>query len=397
MKPRAITPDDFPWFDYSRYSFSLGLQLGPDRATLSGHSASRYDSNSGRIVVEGGMEEQARTAYAKIEAILGAVGLGFEDVTRVVENVTYRGIDYYPEAERVRGETFGTGLPAVSTVVVEGLLRPAALIEIEVTASRGGGTSFAVDSTGRAAYAAAVAADDIVYLSTIQPFDEDGQLVGEGDPEEQTRQIFRNAERVLASCGLTPANIVKTVDMVRPEALEGYRYTGRPRREFLGPVYPGAAGILQRRVAADERVLISYDMIASHLPARAINPGWDRYEKLTYSPAVLAGNTLFMSGQAALDPETEKAVLADDIVAQADYVYGNIGRVLEAADMSLANLVKTIEYVTPAGLGDYRRVGEVRKRLLHEPFPASTGAICHGLLRPEFLLEVDPLAMVVEE
>ena len=55
MTPAAIRPERFPWFDYSRYSFSLGLSLGPDRATLSGHSASAYDPERARIVVDGGM------------------------------------------------------------------------------------------------------------------------------------------------------------------------------------------------------------------------------------------------------------------------------------------------------------------------------------------------------
>lgn len=396
MKPVAITPADFPWFDYSSYSFSLGLSLGPDRANLSGHSASEYDATAGRIVVIGDMEAQARTAYDKIRTILGAAGFDFEDVTRVVENVTIAGIDSYTDAEKVRGEIFGSHAPAVNTVVVERLLRPPALIEIEVSAHRGGGSPIAVGSSGRVSYAPAVEVNDVVYLSTIQPYAEDGSLVGEGDPEEQVRQIFRNAERILAACGLSTTNIVKTVDMVRPEALEGYRYTSRPRREFLGPIYPGAAGILQSRVAADDRVLISYDMIASRQPSRAINPGWDRYDKLTYSPAVLAGDTLFMSGQAALDPKTETALYPGDVVAQADFLYKNIGVVLEAADMTYANLIKTIEYVTPAGLAEYRGVGAIRKKYLGEPYPASTGALCHGLLRPEFLLEVDPMAVVVD-
>ena len=397
MEPKAITPDDFPWFDYSRYSFSLGLELGPGAASLSGHSASEYNPAIGKIVVDGDIATQTRTAYAKIEAILGAAGLGFEDCTRVVENVTVAGIDGYADAENVREATFGSHRPAVNTVVVHGLLRPAALIEIEVTARRGGGTPYSVDSTGRSAFAAALEADNVVYLSTIQPFNQDGELIGEGNPEEQVRQIFRNAESVLASCGLTTADIVKTVDMIRPEALESYRFTGRPRKEYLGPVYPAAAGIIQDRVAADDRVLISYDMIASRLPSEAVNPGWGRYEKLTYSPAVAAGKTLFMSGQASLDPETERALFPRDIVAQADYTYRNIGLVLEAADMSHRNLTKTIEYVTPEGLARYRGVSEVRKRQLSSPFPASTGAICHSLLRPEFLLEVDPTAMVIDE
>jgi enamine deaminase RidA (YjgF/YER057c/UK114 family) len=91
---------------------------------------------------------------------------------------------------------------------------------------------------------------------------------------------------------------------------------------------------------------------------------------------------------------TEQAVHAGDVVAQAEHIYRNISLVLEAADLTPANLVKTIEYVSPDGLAGYRGVADVRRRLLTEPFPASTGAICLGLLRREFLLEIDPMAVV---
>ena len=392
----AIRPDNFPWFDYSRYSFSLGLVLGPDRATLSGHSASEYDPDRSRIVVNGDMADQTRTAYRKIRTILAAAGLGFEDVVRVVENVTVAGMDHYAAAEAVRGEVFGPHRPAVNTVVVHRLLRPAALIEIEVTADRGGGRACGAQGSGaREAYAPARSAGDIVYLSTVLPYDDAGELVGEGDPEAQVRQIFRNADRVLRACGLGMGDVVKTLEMIRPEALEGYRYTGRPRREYLGPVYPGAAGILQDRVARDDRVLISYDFTASRAPAAAVNPGWDRYQRLTYSPAVRSGDMLFMSGQAALDPETGRALFPGDVAAQAEYTYSNILKVLEAAGMGPRNLIKTIEYVTPEGLAGYRGVAGVRRRLLAEPWPASTGALCHSLLRKEFLIEIDPTAMAL--
>ena len=111
---KAIRPSRFPWFDYSRYTFSLGLQIG-GRAWLSGHSASEYEEGAG-IVVRGGMEQQTRTAYAKIGAILEEAGLGYGDVHRVVEYVTATGIDHYAEASGVRDEIFGSHRPAVCTV-----------------------------------------------------------------------------------------------------------------------------------------------------------------------------------------------------------------------------------------------------------------------------------------
>ena len=395
-RPAVIKPDDFPWFDYSRYTFSLGLEVGPS-AYLSGHSASEYDSGDRRIVVRGGMAEQARTAYAKVERILETAGFTLADVVRIVENVTLEGIEHYAEADLVRAEVFGSNAPAVNTVVVQRLLRPSAWIEVEVTASKSPRETYGVTSAGRAAYAPAVATGGVVYLSTVFPLDAAGEVVGRDDVAAQVRQIFENAQGTLAQCGLDLGNVVKTNETIRPAALADYRTTGGIRKEFLGPVYPAAAGIVQEQVSIDEDVLISYDFVASAHDGVAVNPGWDRYAKLSYSPAVRAGDILFMSGQAALDPVTERAVNAGDIGAQAEYTYGNIIEVLDATGFGPKNLIKTIEYVTPSGLGRYRDVAAVREKLLREPWPASTGALCHSLLRPEFEIEIDPMAIDIGE
>jgi enamine deaminase RidA (YjgF/YER057c/UK114 family) len=379
--PEAIRPSRFPWFDYARYTFSLGLRR--DRhAWLSGHSASEYDTGTGHIVVRGGMTDQARTAYAKIEAILEAAGLTLGDVHRVVEYVTAGGIDRYAQAEAVRAEIFGRHRPAVCTVVVNRLLRPDALIEVEVTAGPPG-----------SALENAFAADGIVYLSSFTSANPDGTLEAEGDLIGQTRVVLERAAAALSEAGLSMRNVVKTVDYTTPATLAGYKGTGRVRKDVLGPVYPAAAGILLSRLQ-HPAALISLDVIASRHDPVAVNPGWGRYAKLTYSPAVRAGAMLFMSGQAALDPATEQAVRAGDVAAQAEYTYANILEVLKAAGGGPESLVKTIEYVTPAGLERYREVAKVRERLLSEPYPASTGVVCEALLRPEFLIEVDPLAIL---
>ena len=81
MQTRILEPEHFPWFDYKRYSFSLGLAVG-DNCYLSGHTASAYDPERERMVVEGGMAEQARTAYAKVAVILEAGGKSLADVVR---------------------------------------------------------------------------------------------------------------------------------------------------------------------------------------------------------------------------------------------------------------------------------------------------------------------------
>jgi enamine deaminase RidA (YjgF/YER057c/UK114 family) len=373
----AIKPAVFPWFDYSRYTFSLGLDLGSD-ALLSGHSASEFDPTEKRMVVRAGLTDQTRTAYAKIEAVLDAAGYSLGDVVRVVEYVTAAGIDRYREAEQVRKELLGDG-PSVYTVCVNGLLRPDALIEIEVVARKRRGIATTLDG--------------VVYLPSCLPLDGKGELVAEGDLLGQVSAVYDRASELLSALDLSLSQVAKTVDYMTPAALTDYKLTGRVRRERLGPVYPGATGIIMERLK-HPKALIQVDFIASRHPLEAVNPGWERYRKLTYSPAVRAGNVLFMSGQAALDPATEQAVKPDDVVGQAEYTYANILAVLRAAGGGPENLVKTVEYVTPQGLTRYRETAAVRSRLLKEPYPASTGIICEKLLRPEFQIEVDPMAVL---
>jgi enamine deaminase RidA (YjgF/YER057c/UK114 family) len=370
MSFAPLKPARFPWFDYSRYSFSLGLKSASG-TYLSGHTASQFDPDAKRIVVRGSMTEQVRTAYAKIGAILEAGGLSFADVTRVVEYVRPEGIERHAEAAAVRAQLFDDK-PIVGTVPVKSLLRPEAFIEVEVTAAT---------------------PPEVVYLPTVQPLDDRGNIVGAGDVVAQAQAIFERARRMLAALGLGFDRVVKTLDYITPAALAAYKGTGKVRRQYLGPVYPAAAGIIMPRLLHPQ-ALIQYDFIASREAPVAVNPGWTRYQKLTYSPAVRAGKLLFMSGQGSLDPATERVVFDGDVAAQAEYTYGNILKVLEAAGGGPQNLVKTIEYVTPSALARYREVAGVRAKLLREPFPASTGLVCEALLRPEMLIEVDPFAVL---
>ena len=403
MPPTAIEPERFDWLDYRKYTFSLGLTAGAD-VFLSGHSASCYDPSEERVVVRGGVAEQCRTAYEKIGALLEACGLGPASVVHVVEYVAAEAIDRYPEIEGVRAEALGEARPAVSTVIVSRLLRRNAFVEIEVTArsdseapaASGNASGGRVPSRGGGAvtpaHGLAAAAGDVVYLSSVLPVDRRGELV-DGGIDAQAEQIYDNVERVLAAAGMSPAHLVKTLDYISVQGVADYKLTGRVRRDRLGPVYPAAAGIVTDRVA-HPGALLQVDCVASRTLPSAVNPGWDRYEKLTYSPAVRAGDALFLSGQAALDPATQRAVHEGDIAAQAEFVYGNVLEVVIAAGGRPHSLVRTVEYVTEAGLAGYRDTAPVRARLLSPPYPASTGVVCAGLLRPEFELEVDALAVL---
>lgn len=64
-----------------------------------------------------------------------------------------------------------------------------------------------------------------------------------------------------------------------------------------------------------------------------------------YNQAVLAGNTLFTSGQIAINPETNELVL-DSVEAETRQIMENLKAVLEAAGMTFENVVKTGIFIT---------------------------------------------------
>ena len=75
-----------------------------------------------------------------------------------------------------------------------------------------------------------------------------------------------------------------------------------------------------------------------------------------YNQAVLVGNTLYTSGQIALDPATMELVL-DDIETETKQVMENMKAVLAAADMTFADVVKTTIFIM--NMGDFARINAV--------------------------------------
>jgi enamine deaminase RidA (YjgF/YER057c/UK114 family) len=402
MTPAAIRPAEFPWFPYEGFTFCLGLHEG-DNAWTSGHTCAQFDPSVGKMTVGGSMEEQARIAYEKVLTILAGAGMGPADVTRITENVTLSGLPEYESATAVRQELFRAHQPTVRTVVVERLVRRKAYLEVELHAVSGGGRQLRVASEVREAGAWLASPvteghDATVYLPTMIPVDEHGEVVHPGDLAGQYAYCLDRAADLLGAVGLSLDNAVTTYDYSTPETRDDYRRIHRVRKERLGGagVFPGAGGILMSRLHVPGQ-LVAVDVTASRHPLELVNPGWSRYETLTYSPAVKAGRTLFMSGFAALDMDTQEALHADDLGAQAEVTFGAILHLLEHAGLGASNLLETTEYCVQSAVGEYKAVAEVRERLLSPPWPASTGALCHSLLRPEFKLEVFPTALYPEE
>ena len=87
----------------------------------------------------------------------------------------------------------------------------------------------------------------------------------------------------------------------------------------------------------------------------------------TYSQAVRAGNTVYLSGQIPLDPRSG-ALVTGDIAVQIRRVFDNLAAVAEAAGGSLDNAVKLTIYLTD--LGNFSTVNEIMAEYFSEPYPA---------------------------
>ena len=87
----------------------------------------------------------------------------------------------------------------------------------------------------------------------------------------------------------------------------------------------------------------------------------------TYSQAVRAGDTVYLSGQIPLDPATMQLV-SGDMEVQARRVFENLKAVAEAAGGSLAHAVKLTIFLTD--LANFAKVNEVMATYFAKPYPA---------------------------
>jgi len=86
-----------------------------------------------------------------------------------------------------------------------------------------------------------------------------------------------------------------------------------------------------------------------------------------YSQAVKAGDTVYLSGQIALDPQT-MSLVSDDPKVQIEQVFRNLAAVATAAGGSFAEIVKLNVYLTD--LSHFGLVNEVMEAAFEAPYPA---------------------------
>lgn len=216
MLRQALEPQDYPFFDYRRFTFSLGIAAG-DSIFLSGSTAVKFDSAQGAMVVSGDLLNQARIIYQKMDATLKAAKRGLGDVVRMTRYVTPAALVDMPRLDDLQA-SMCPHHPPVTTVIVKQLLRQEALIEIE-------GVAGAMPPTAS------------IYSCEGDP--------AEGDIVGQCRALYHRLGAMLEQDGHNLDAVVKTTEFITPPALAAYRKTAEIRREIFALPYPAATGVIR--------------------------------------------------------------------------------------------------------------------------------------------------------
>jgi len=110
---------------------------------------------------------------------------------------------------------------------------------------------------------------------------------------------------------------------------------------------------------------------------------------------VAQGRMVFVRGQVGQDLDSSLNVGVGDAGAQAEQAMANIKLLLQEAGATLEHICKVTIYLTDPRFREvvYRTIG----RWLKGVYPVSTGIVVAGLARPEWLVEVDVIAVIPEE
>ncbi len=107
--------------------------------------------------------------------------------------------------------------------------------------------------------------------------------------------------------------------------------------------------------------------------------------------AVIAGNTIYLRGQCPQDLDTSVSVATGDPAGQAEQVMRNIDTLLRECGSALDHITKATVYLTD--IRHRELVYRVLGRWLKGVFPVFTGLVVVALARPEWVVEVDIIAV----
>ena len=368
--------------------YSRALRVG-DTVLQSGTTAI---DRHGTVRGEGDVGGQVDAIMRIAEWSMGKAGGRLDDVVRSRIYVT--DIALADAAARAVARHFTDARPAATLVQVNGLARPAQLVEIELDAVDGARTSSRRISSGGPleavyAYSRAVRVDERVFISGSTALTARG-VEGVGDMYRQTRTTLDTIFRALADAGGVPGDLVYTKTFLT-DLSKAADYT-RAFVEGLGDVRP-VSTLLGVPALVRPELLVEIEaeaVLGAARSRRDIYTQHMREKPRGYARAVVVGDHVYVSGCTSVSA-TGEVQAPGDWARQYDLAVDTSRWALEQAGASMDDVVRRRTF-TVEGAKQNRAYGDGPTPFA-KSHPASLGCRISGLARPELAVEVEVMAV----
>jgi 2-iminobutanoate/2-iminopropanoate deaminase len=269
--------------------------------------------------------------------------------------------------------------PPTRTTVIADLVLPDALVEMSMIAVPTGAERTVIHPPGWMKspnpYSYAIRSGQTVFLSGLVSRNGRDNSVVAGDITTQTRLVMDNAGELLKAAGMTHANVVSARVFLPDTSV--FQQMNDAYRSYFSSGPPPARATVEAGLAGSQYA-VEITMIASSAAREAISAG--RPANPNLSAAIRAGHMVYVSGMLGNTPETK-----GDAAAQTRETLARIGKTLEAAGCSPADVVDGLVYLT--AIANFAPMNDQYRGFFGRDFPART-TVQAGLVAPDGLVEI---------
>ena len=294
-------------------------------------------------LVTGDFAAQTTQVFDNLRGILRQAGSSLDNA--VTATVMLQNASDFPALDQIYRQQF-KGEPPARTTVIGNMVRPGALLEIQVTAVPNGVARKAILPAGwmkpASPYNYAIQAGDTLYLSGLVARSGKDNSQVQGDIGTQVKTIMDNAGEILKAAGMSYGDLVQGRVALRDmekfaamnEVYRGYWEKDRPARVSCQVSPPGTFD-----------VEITFMAIKGSSPREVIIPprpdGTPGQSGANFSPAIKVGNRLFISGGTGATQAN-----ATDMKAQTTETLTRFSAALKAAGFDYKDIVASDVYIT---------------------------------------------------
>jgi reactive intermediate/imine deaminase len=338
-------------------------------------SGTLAQDDAGALVGAGDVAAQTRRVLDRMDEVLRAAGSSLAQVASVTVYLTTA--DHFQAMNEVY-RTYWPTAPPARTTVLSSFVLPGALVEMTMIAVPDGAERVVVHPESWKAspnpYSYGIRTGDTLFLSGLVSRSGRDNAVVTGDITAQTKVVMENAGEILKAAGMGYEHVVSArvylpdtaVFQRMNEAYRVYFPTDPPARATVG------AGL------AGSQYAVEITMVASRGPREVVRG--DRPANPNLSPAIRAGDTLYLSGMLGNTPQTR-----GDIEAQTRETLARLKGVMTAAGYTPADVVDSMVYLTD--LSTFGAMNSEYRSFFGRDFPART-TVQAGLVAPDGLVEI---------